>query len=482
MLGSLRKFSGSIYAKILLGIIVIPFVFWGMGGSIVGGSKNIVVKIDSEKYSTQEFVEFIQRFSDPDKKILSSQVEGFLSAFISEKIIEQEVEYFKIKLSDDSLSKLIKQQKDFKRENEFSRLEYEKFLLKNNITASTFENNLSKHEKKKQLLDFIGGGVFPSESLVNNIYNKINQKRNIELINLNDVFKKKITFTDDQIKSYYENNRAKYIETHKSIKILELNPEKLIDSEEFNDLFFKTIDEIDDAIIEGKNLDFIVQKYNLDKGISFTFNKLGKEINLKAIDNIPKDLIKEILNLNDSDPTILIEKANKYFIVELSKIENIQKDLGDKNVKKDILLNLERNSKRKLIAEIISKINNNNFNKPDFNKLSIDENVSVQKIILENQNDNKLIKEELVNQIYLAPAKKVIVINDINLTENFLIYVDKIENVTIEKNSENYQKYQNLAKIKITSELYNTYDKLIKSKYKIDINYQTLNTVKNYFN
>ena len=194
MLGSLRKFSGSIYAKILLGIIVIPFVFWGMGGSIVGGSKNIVVKIDSEKYSTQEFVEFIQRFSDPDKKILSSQVEGFLSAFISEKIIEQEVEYFKIKLSDDSLSKLIKQQKDFKRENEFSRLEYEKFLLKNNITASTFENNLSKHEKKKQLLDFIGGGVFPSESLVNNIYNKINQKRNIELINLNDVFKKKNNF------------------------------------------------------------------------------------------------------------------------------------------------------------------------------------------------------------------------------------------------------------------------------------------------
>ena len=76
----------------------------------------------------------------------------------------------------------------------------------------------------------------------------------------------------------------------------------------------------------------------------------------------------------------------------------------------------------------------------------------------------------------------MIVINDINLTENFLIYVDKIENVTIDKNSENYQKYQNLAKIKITSELYNTYDKLIKSKYKIDINYQTLNTVKNYFN
>ena len=57
MLGPIRKFSGTIYAKILLGIIIIPFVFWGMGSSIRGGSKNTVVVIDKEKYSIQEFSE-----------------------------------------------------------------------------------------------------------------------------------------------------------------------------------------------------------------------------------------------------------------------------------------------------------------------------------------------------------------------------------------------------------------------------------------
>ena len=49
MIGTLRKFSTSIYAKIFLGIVIIPFIFWGMGGSIVGGSKNIVVVIDKQK-------------------------------------------------------------------------------------------------------------------------------------------------------------------------------------------------------------------------------------------------------------------------------------------------------------------------------------------------------------------------------------------------------------------------------------------------
>ena len=52
MLASIRKFSTSIYAKILLGIVVIPFVFWGMGSSFGGGNKNIVVVIEKEKYST----------------------------------------------------------------------------------------------------------------------------------------------------------------------------------------------------------------------------------------------------------------------------------------------------------------------------------------------------------------------------------------------------------------------------------------------
>ena len=45
MLSSIRKFSKTIYAKVLLGIVVIPFVFWGMGSNFIGGSKNVIVVI-----------------------------------------------------------------------------------------------------------------------------------------------------------------------------------------------------------------------------------------------------------------------------------------------------------------------------------------------------------------------------------------------------------------------------------------------------
>ena len=482
MLGQIRKFSSSIYAKILMIIIIIPFIFWGMGSNFGGGSKNVIVIIDKEKYSAQAFFNFIQKFASPKQKIEADQIDKFLSTFIGDKLMEKEVEHFGFKLSDESLSKLIKIQENFKRENKFSRIEYEKFLLKNNITAADFEADFSKREKRKQLLNFIGGGILPTKYLVNMTYDKINQKRNIELINLNDIFKKKINFSENQIKSYFKNNKNKYKETYKSVKLIELTPKKLIGSEEFNDTFFKKIDEIDYMIIEGKNLENIIQKFNLKEARSITLNESGKDINLKAINNLSKDLAKSIFDVSDVESISLIEKKDKYFIVEIIKTEEIQREIENETVRKDILLNLENATKRKLISEIIIKINKNNFIKSDFDKLSKDENAPIIKITLENQNDNTVLKKDLISHIYSFPEKKIIVVNDMSFSENFLIYIDKIENVTIKENSDEYQKYLDLAKIKITGELYNTYDNYIRKRYKIDINYQTLDEVKNRFN
>ena len=172
----------------------------------------------------------------------------------------------------------------------------------------------------------------------------------------------------------------------------------------------------------------------------------------------------------------------KYFIVEILKTEIIEKGLDDENIRKNILLNLEQKNKRELFARILSKINQNDFTKSDFDKLSNDKNLQIQKIVLKNQNDDKILKREFVRKIYTSPEKKVITIYDIGLTESLLVYVDKIENVSIDERSQEYKKYLNLSKIKLANSLFSTYDNYIKEKYKININYKALDIVKNYFN
>ena len=89
MLGTLRKFSSSILAKVLLFIIAIPFVFWGMGDLFRSGNQNTIVKIGDNKVQTKEFVNFI-KYNAPsinngilDKKI----IEKLLSSFIGEKLL-----------------------------------------------------------------------------------------------------------------------------------------------------------------------------------------------------------------------------------------------------------------------------------------------------------------------------------------------------------------------------------------------------------
>ena len=316
----------------------------------------------------------------------------------------------------------------------------------------------------------------------NMAYEKTNQKRNIELINLKDIFKKKINFSENQINTYFENNKNNYKEIYKSIKLIELNPKKLVGNEEFNDAFFKKIDEIDYMLIEGKKLDDVIQNFNLQKAKLITLNASGKDINLKTIDNISENLAKNIFSVTDEKLAFLIEMKDEYFIAEIIKTEEIQRQIENENVRKNILLNLEIKSKRKFMSEIIAKINKNNFTKSDFNKLSNDESVTIKKITLKNQNDDSALKKDLISHIYAFPEKKIIVVSDMNFTENFLVYIDKIENVNIKDNSDKYREYLDLSKIKITNDLYNAYDNYIRKRYKIDINYQALDIVKNRFN
>ena len=248
---------------------------------------------------------------------------------------------------------------------------------------------------------------------------------------------------------------------------------------EFGDLFFETIDEIDDYIVEGKDLNFILKEFNLDSAEEVTLDKHGNNKIGKAIINFPIELVKNIFEKNDSEYTILTINNNKYYVFEILKTEKIQKKINDVNIKENILENLKINSKRKYITEIINKINNNNFNKLEFDNLLKEENATSKKVSIESLNDDKQLSENLVQQIYTYPEKKVILVADMGLSEVYLVYIDKVENVTISRESEDYKKYLKLSQAKMITDLYAAYDMFLRKKYEVEINYSALDNLKN---
>ena len=52
MISSLRNFAKTKLAAVFVGIIILPFVFWGMGGMFSSGNTNNIAKINNNSIST----------------------------------------------------------------------------------------------------------------------------------------------------------------------------------------------------------------------------------------------------------------------------------------------------------------------------------------------------------------------------------------------------------------------------------------------
>ena len=89
MTTSIGKLSKSFFVKLLVGIIILPFVFWGMGDVFRGGNQNVIATIDSKKLSTQDFIDYLNRLNLSHLEIKNIKntdlVEKILADYIGKK-------------------------------------------------------------------------------------------------------------------------------------------------------------------------------------------------------------------------------------------------------------------------------------------------------------------------------------------------------------------------------------------------------------
>ena len=65
MLNKLRNFSKGKLAGVLVGIIIIPFVFWGMGSVFSGGNTNIDNELSEDDLYNLELEAFMRLIQMP---------------------------------------------------------------------------------------------------------------------------------------------------------------------------------------------------------------------------------------------------------------------------------------------------------------------------------------------------------------------------------------------------------------------------------
>jgi peptidyl-prolyl cis-trans isomerase D len=474
MLNKLRSFSKGKLATILVAIIIVPFVFWGMGSVFSGGNINSIAKINNFNISTKDFVNYINNSkinSDIIKENISNNIlEELLTGLVSDTLIDLEIKDLNILISDNALAESIKKDKNFHDEkNKFSRLKYEKFILENNISVTDFEIRLKKNELKKELFKYISGGIKSPYFIANKTFR--NQTKEIELsyLNLNEVYKKKDEFTNDEIETFIKENDEKLKTELIDFTYVKITPQNLVQEKEFSENFFSKIDELENQILNGYSFKEISSNLNL---------QVSKIKDFKYSNN--QDLIfKEIYQKRDQDKIQIVDKNDFYLLYEIESIKKVLPEKNDFDFIESVKNNLFEKNKFDYNSDLLLKIQNKSFKNYDFIGLVNNKNL-IKKIKINSIKKSDLFTSDSIKLLYSLPENNFLLMSD----KNNNVYLSKIENVlsnNLSKNTNDLSNYTQHANIQIRNDLSSSYNSLVNDKYKIKINQNTLERFKNNF-
>ena len=484
MATSIGKLSKSFFLKLLVGIIILPFVFWGMGDVFRGGNQNVIATVDSKKISTQEFINYINRLNLNDEQVKNlpktDLVEQILSEYIGKKVMSLEIEKFGIVVNDNALRSIIKNDKSFVKDNKFSRTEYEKFLLKSGITATQFEANIVEQEKRRQFLSSMAGGIVVPEILAEIEFKKENQSKTIQYIDL-DKYHTKNKPSLENIKELYERNKNIFFTELKSIRYAEIKPELIGGSKEYNENFFKQLNMIENNVLDGQSFEETTKLNNL-KIVEFNKINAKKESETKnKIENLSDNLFKKIYNLKSPQSPEIINIDNKYYLAEIKDEEKKNRPMNDPEVLQALNAQLSFKEKIENNTSLAKDISLGAFDGDNYKKFADDNGLVIKDYKISSLKQNDIFSEGLVKQIFLTKDNDINLLTNSTLTKSFLISTKKTEYKKLNKNSNEYEQYEAKARLNLINKIYQSYDENANQKYKVEVNQRTIDRVKNSF-
>ena len=472
MLKNLRGFSNTKLAGVLIAIIIVPFVFWGMGSVFSGGNTNNVAKINNKSISTQDFLQYVNQsrinLEYVKENIENNVIEEILTGLVSNKLLEMEIESLNASLSENILANKIRSDEKFVDDKKsFSRLKYEKFLLENNLTAPIYEIKLKDQELKKNLFDYVSGGLISPYFLKNKIYINENKELEIEYFDLNQVYK--INTSKSEIDKFIKENEDNLKEELIDIKYTKITPKTLLDISEFNDNFFKKIDEIENSIFNGSKLNEIQKIHNLKIEVVSNFNN--------QMDS--DEILQEIYSKRNEDKTQIIDKNDFYLLYEISNVKKILPDLNDLNFIERVKNQLVMKQKIDYNKKLFKKIQDKKFSNAEFLNIAKNES-NIKKLKINSSNFDETFSRDSVELLYSLPKKSFVLIAD----KNNDVYLSKISNINtsmLNKDADKVNEYKLKSNSQVMGEIYSTYDLSLSKKYNVKLFNSTLERIKNNF-
>ena len=469
--------SKSILVKLLIVIIIAVFALWGVGDMFSAGKTNVVAEVSGKNIYSEDYVNQLrnglqsknyQNISDAIKDNLHIQI---LNQLVAEKIFEIYAEEEKIIINDKTLSNFIKNIPEFSKNGKFSRTEYEKYLLKNQIDSYSFETSFKKSLLKKLIVESQNLDSISTSYHKTKVKNYFEKKISISYINLEDLYED-IDITEKEILDYHKKN-PNYSNELRSIKYAIINQNK--EANQSSDLFFKNISDIENQVLSNKNFDDIATQFSLNVKKSGLFNKDGLIKNSLKTTVLDKSIVQKAFYLNDQITSELIEIKGSFYLIGINEIVKKKPLTLNEKIKKDIINKIKKKNIDSKANSLSNKIKEENI----FNQLVSKKTKFVKQLELKNRlEENKTFSPNQIQEIFSLKKNESLVLKG---SKNYLIKAIDASYDRTKSNDEMDKLYERQVTISFDEQIMQSFDKFLNNKYKVKINQKVLDRITNSF-
>ena len=221
MLDVIRSNAQSWGVKIAFGIIILVFVFWGVGG-LTGGPSTVILTVNGEPITIQEFQRKYEQleqqvraqYPDIDAAGLKAMQlkQQLIQNLVLENILIQEAKRVGATVTPVELRKVVESFPAFQNaEGKFDPEAYLRMLKAQRNTPGIFEAELRNNMLINKLRTDVTAGAFVPEAEVRDLFRYEGERRILEyvLYPVGD-FTSKVAVDDAQIKDYYDANQTAF--------------------------------------------------------------------------------------------------------------------------------------------------------------------------------------------------------------------------------------------------------------------------------
>ncbi|MEZ5573154.1 MAG: SurA N-terminal domain-containing protein [Halioglobus sp.] len=219
MLQDIRQQIQGTTAKIVVGVIVVTFAFFGIESILVSGGGNEIAEVNGESIYPQD----LQVALDTQRRRLIAMMgENFdpalldedrlrpqaLEALINRELLMQSASALKLGISEAEIGQVVAGMDEFKVDGVFSPSAYKSVLANAGYTPSLFKDSLRDDIVLNQLRSGIAGSDFvtPSELLVN--AQIMAEQRDLRYLTIpREKFGASAAFSEEQIENYYQSHQ-----------------------------------------------------------------------------------------------------------------------------------------------------------------------------------------------------------------------------------------------------------------------------------